>query len=389
MSKVDEPINVYSESFFDSTQAKRLAAKAIASGKPDTGKSSPTTIGNTSQWLVDNQIAWSTTLIAAIYVWNYAIAGGESALVQLQYKIPGDPQGRFSRGWDDLYYIARWLLIFTALRVFVMQWVLEPFARWYGVRSRRKVTRFGEQGWLTIYYLLSNAAGLYVMYGSPYWMNTRGLWTNYPEGHKQMTPLMKSYYLIQLGFWFQQVFVILIEERRKDFLVMLTHHIITCNLMCWSLYMNFTRIGNVILCLMDSSDIFLSGTKCTRYLGFERVSVVSFVVFIISWIYTRHYLYLKVMYSIAFESTSMFNNDSYDPSNGSYYRYDIIATFGVFLGLLQLLIIYWLVLVLNIIYRIIFDKNLNDSRSDSEDEDDDTTTNTEKKLAAKKKSKAD
>ncbi|KAJ2556236.1 Sphingosine N-acyltransferase lag1 [Coemansia sp. RSA 1933] len=371
----DEPKRMQSESFFDSTQAKKLAAKR------------PTASGYVSQWIVDNQIKWASTLVAAIYVWHFAFTGGESALVKLQYKIPGDSQGRYTRGWGDTYYILRWLLIFTALRVTVMQWVLEPFARWYGVRSSRKVIRFGEQGWQTIYYILSNSAGVYVMYGSPYWMNTRGFWTDYPEGHKQMTPLMKSYYLIQLGFWFQQIFVILIEEKRKDFWVMLSHHIITCNLMCWSLYMNFTRIGNAILCCMDSSDIFLTGTKCTRYLGFERVSVASFVVFIISWIYTRHYLYMKIMYSIAFESTTILTNDDYDPSNGSFYRHDIISAFGVLLALLQLLIIYWFYLVLRIIYRIVFQRNLDDSRSDSED--DDSKASSDKKSAASKKSKTD
>ncbi|KAJ1667740.1 Sphingosine N-acyltransferase lag1 [Coemansia sp. RSA 1813] len=387
MTKVEEPMNMQSESFFDSAQAKKLAAKTNASGKSDSSTNSHTTAITASQWIVDNQIAWASTLLAAVYIWNYVIAGGESAMVQLQYKIPGDPQGRYSRGWGDAYYIMRWVLIFTAVRVIAMYWVLEPFAQWYGVRSKRKVTRFGEQGWLTIYYLLSNSAGIYVMYGSPYWMNTKGFWTNYPEGHKQMTPLMKSYYLIQLGFWFQQVFVLLIEERRKDFLVMLTHHIITCNLLCWSLYMNFTRIGNAILCCMDSSDIFLSGTKCTRYLGFERAAVASFVVFILSWVYTRHYLYFKIMYSIAFESTSMFNNDIWDPSNGSFYSYNVISTFGVFLALLQLLIIYWFVLVLRIIYRIIFYSNLDDTRSDSEDNDDKTST--DKKALASNKSKTD
>ncbi|KAJ2662909.1 Sphingosine N-acyltransferase lag1 [Coemansia sp. RSA 1200] len=392
MTKIDEPQKMHSESFFDSAQAKKLAAKNSTLGKSGADKDHKSTAFVIAcRWIVDNQIEWSSTLLAAIYLWNSFVAGGESVMVKLQYRIPGDPQGRYTRGWNDIYYIARWVVIFTALRVILMQWILEPFARWYGVRSKRKVTRFGEQGWLTIYYILSNSAGLYVMHGSPYWMNTKGLWTDYPEGHKQMTALMKSYYLIQLGFWFQQVFVILIEEHRKDFFAMFTHHIITCNLMGWSLYMNFTRIGNAILCLMDSSDIFLSGTKCIRYLGFERVAMGSFIVFILSWVYTRHYLYFKLMHSIVYESTTMIGFDSWDPKNGSFYSYNVILAFGVLLALLQILIIYWFVLVLRVVYRVIFLSNYDDSRSDSEDggDYDNDAADSDRKTVASKKKKSD
>ncbi|KAJ2464258.1 Sphingosine N-acyltransferase lag1, partial [Coemansia sp. RSA 2322] len=291
-------------------------------------------------------------------------------LVHLQHRIPNDSQGRYLRGERDAYFILHWAIVFTFIRATVMYKMLEPFAKWYGVRSLRKLTRFGEQGWLTIYYIISNSVGVYVMYNGPHWLNSRQFWANYPEGHSQMTALMKSYYLVQMGFWFQQIFVLLIEERRKDFVVMFIHHVVTCNLMGWSLFTSYTRVGNAVLCCMDSSDIFLSGTKCMRYLGFERAAVVSFIVFILSWVYTRHYLYFKIMYSVVFESYELLGTDVlWDPANGSFYSRPIIAGFTILLSILQLLIIYWFALVLRIVYRIIFQNNLDDSRSDSEDND--------------------
>ncbi|KAI9505766.1 TLC domain-containing protein [Coemansia spiralis] len=343
------------KSYFDSSQAVRSGEQEDIKHKD--------AVAFVCQWVVNHQIS----LLVVIQLWNYAV-GGESALVQLQYKIPDDPQGRYTRGWRDTCFIAHWAVIFTMLRAVTMYRVLEPFARWYGVRSNRKVTRFGEQGWLTIYYILSNAAGVYVMYNSPHWLNSKGFWIEYPEGHKQMTMLMKLYYLVQMGFWFQQIFVILIEEKRKDFAAMLAHHIITCNLLGWSLYMNYTRVGNAVLCCMDSSDIFLSGTKCIRYLGFVRGTVFSFVLFILSWVFTRHYLYLKIMFSIMYESTSILNYNMWDPGNGSFYNYYVVVAFTMLLGLLQLLIIYWFSLVLRILYRVAFFGNYDDSRSDSEDD---------------------
>ncbi|KAJ2083621.1 Sphingosine N-acyltransferase lag1 [Coemansia sp. RSA 988] len=252
-----------------------------------------------------------------------------------------------------------------------MSRLLVPFARWYGVKSARKLTRFGEQGWLTIYYTLSNSAGLYVMYNGPHWMNTGGFWEGYPEGHRQMTALMKIYYLVQMGFWFQQLFVLMIEERRKDFVAMLIHHVVTYNLLGWSLYMNFTRIGNAILCCMDSSDIFLSWTKCLRYMKMDKLSVVGFSIFMMSWIYTRHYLYIKIMLSIIYESRQYIPKDMWHPEKGAYYNTNVQWGFSILLGILQLLIIYWFALVLRIVYRIIFLGNLEDNRSDSEDDGDD------------------
>ncbi|PIA18931.1 longevity assurance proteins LAG1/LAC1 [Coemansia reversa NRRL 1564] len=285
--------------------------------------------------------------------------------------IPSDPEGRYYRGARDLYFILHWTVVFTYIRVIVMNRLLVPFARWYGVKSARKLTRFGEQGWLTIYYTLSNSAGLYVMYNGPHWMNTKGFWEGYPEGHRQMTALMKSYYLVQMGFWFQQIFVLMIEERRKDFVAMFIHHVVTYNLLGWSLYMNFTRIGNAILCCMDSSDIFLSGTKCLRYLKMDKLSVVGFTTFMLSWIYTRHYLYIKIMLSIIYESRQYISDDIWDPAKGAYYNANVQLAFTILLGILQLLLIYWFALVLRIVYRIIFLGNLEDNRSDSEDDGDD------------------
>ena len=69
---------------------------------------------------------------------------------------------------------------------------------------------------------------------------------------------MKWYYLVQFAFWLQQIIVVNIEERRKDYWQMLSHHIITCILMLTSYGYHQTKVGNVILCLMDVVDIFLS-----------------------------------------------------------------------------------------------------------------------------------
>lgn len=68
---------------------------------------------------------------------------------------------------------------------------------------------------------------------------------------------MKGYMLAQLAFWLQQLIVINIEERRKDHWQMFTHHIVTSTLIYASYRYGHTRVGNLILVLMDVVDLFL------------------------------------------------------------------------------------------------------------------------------------
>jgi very-long-chain ceramide synthase len=72
-----------------------------------------------------------------------------------------------------------------------------------------------------------------------------------------MTGILKWYYLVQLAFWLQQIVVVNIEEKRKDYAQMFTHHIITSALIIASYGYYQTKVGNAILCIMDVVDLLL------------------------------------------------------------------------------------------------------------------------------------
>lgn len=72
-----------------------------------------------------------------------------------------------------------------------------------------------------------------------------------------MDGLMKGYVLAQWAFWLQQIIVINIEDRRKDHWQMFSHHIITTLLISSCYCYHFTRVGNLILVIMDVVDLFL------------------------------------------------------------------------------------------------------------------------------------
>jgi acyl-CoA-dependent ceramide synthase len=96
-------------------------------------------------------------------------------------------------------------------------------------------------------------------------MNTDHYWIGYP--HTKTSGAFKAYYLIQFGFWIQQIYVVNTDMKRKDYWAMLIHHFITCALIGFSYFMHLTRIGNAILCVMDVSDVFLAVSRLEEQLS--------------------------------------------------------------------------------------------------------------------------
>ena len=85
--------------------------------------------------------------------------------------------------------------------------------------------------------------------------NPVAVWENYP--HIPLAGPLKFYYLTQSAFYLHQILILNAEARRKDHWQMMTHHVITVVLMLGSYFYNYTRIGCLIMMLMDLCDIYL------------------------------------------------------------------------------------------------------------------------------------
>ena len=81
------------------------------------------------------------------------------------------------------------------------------------------------------------------------------LWLNYP--HVPVAGTVKFYYLTQIAFYLHQVLILNTEARRKDHVQMMVHHIVTIMLMVASYAVNLTRVGSLVMVLMDCSDVFV------------------------------------------------------------------------------------------------------------------------------------
>lgn len=58
---------------------------------------------------------------------------------------------------------------------------------------------------------------------------------------------------------------ILVQVRRKDWAESMTHHVATVILLVYAYYVNFARVGTMVLLVHDVSDIFLESAKLARW----------------------------------------------------------------------------------------------------------------------------
>ncbi|KAF2743293.1 longevity assurance proteins LAG1/LAC1 [Sporormia fimetaria CBS 119925] len=323
-----------------------------------------------------------------------------SKFFHLSYHNPDNEL--YGHGPDDLQLVLLWIVIFTAMRVLVMEYLLDPIARYNGIRTRKGLVRFKEQAWLVMYCTCSWSLGMYIMYHSQFWFNLNGLWKDWPI--RETTGLHKWYYIVQWAFYVQQIIVVNIEEKRKDYVQMFTHHIFTCALIFLSYGYYQMRVGTMILCIMDIVDIVLPSAKLFKYLGYTSACDFTSIIFAITWFVTRHVFYPMVIWSVYKHTpTTMvpgchLNDGSVIPPSDprfeeqggnqlwsnilqSYINRDgpvcwspaLRHSFLFLLIALQLIICLWSITIAKIIWKVAIGENAEDARSgdeggDTEDE---------------------
>jgi len=233
-------------------------------------------------------------------------------------------------------------------------------------KMHRSVLRFAEQSWSVIYYTCQWCFGLYIHSNLPTApFNPVAAWINYP--HIPLAGPLKFYYLLQTAFYMHQILIINAEARRKDHWQMMTHHIITVVLMIGSYSYNFTRVGCLIMFLMDWCDIFLPLAKMFRYLSFSTLCDATFVWFLVSWLVTRHVLFILVIKSTW--DARWIIPPIWDIDRGHYMTGGVWWAFFLMLVALQLIQLLWFWMICRVAWRVVSGQGAEDERSDDENDD--------------------
>ncbi|GMM57415.1 hypothetical protein DAKH74_040310 [Maudiozyma humilis] len=286
--------------------------------------------------------------------------------VSISYRV-GDTD-MYGKGIKDLCFLFYYMIVFTFIREFFMDMIIRPIVLKAQVRSKHKLNRLMEQLFYIIYYGLSSPFGLWIMYNSDLWLfRTDTMYKTYPDFNNPF--YFKWFYLGQASFWAQQacVLVLQLEKPRKDYKELVFHHIVTL-LLIWSSYVfNFTKMGLAIYITMDISDWWLAMSKTLNY--FESILTGPvFITFIGIWIYLRHYINLKILWSVL----TQFRTEGNYVLNFATQQYKCWISQTIVFTLimaLQLVNLYWLYLMMRILYTMLVTGVKSDERSEASSDD--------------------
>lgn len=357
-----------------------------------------------------NQITLTRNLIVGLYLVDFVsrhrmpqVHAITSKFLHLQYLLSGSSKGasytrhtnhtgcglppaphfpdspQYGIGADDAYFVAYSVVVITFWRAILMKYLFDPLAlHVFQILLRKARVRFAEQSWAAVYYGFSFIFGFCLYYHSPYWSNIENIFVGWP--HSRLAPWFKIYYLVMIAFWLQQLLVLNIEAERKDHYQMFCHHIVTCLLVIGSYYYYFTRIGNLIACIMDSVDILLSTAKILKYLRYSNACDAMFGLFTLAWIVLRHGVYNYLFYVSWTKSLRLMADTMCEPGlefsqAAICWTPRIVHGFLALLGGLQILSLIWLYMIGRVVFKVIKGQNAEDVRSDEDDTDEETPAN--------------
>ena len=314
-------------------------------------------------------------VLLAIFLSAYAVNPTESNILHhfifLSYPIPQtDPSVpvHYGKGKWDIAFVVFYMIVLSFTREFIMQELLRPLARRTGL-GKGKQARFMEQAYTAIYFGVLGPAGMYVMSRTPVWyFNTRGMYENFP--HKTHEATVKFYYLFQAAYWAQQAVVLVLglEKPRKDYYELVGHHIVSLALIGLSYRFHFTYIGIAVYTTHDISDFFLASSKVLNYLDHPLIGPYFFV-FLCVWVYLRHVINLKIIWSMFTEFRTVgpfelnWETQQYKCWISQYITTALLAS-------LQALNLFWLFYIVRIALRFLTNQTATDDRSDDEEEED-------------------
>ena len=143
------------------------------------------------------------------------------------------------------------------------QWSERQVERWF--RQRRlsalpnKMVKFTDSAWRFTGYISLLIFGLIVIPGKHYFYDVSECWTNYPQ--RDIPTDEFWYYMFEMSYYVSLTISHCFEQRKKDFWEMLIHHFATIGLISLSYYVNFTRIGALIMLCHDIADPWLELAK--------------------------------------------------------------------------------------------------------------------------------
>ncbi|XP_031948854.1 ceramide synthase 4-like isoform X3 [Corvus moneduloides] len=200
----------------------------------------------------------------------------------------------------------------------------------------RLMKKFCEASWRFTFYFTSFFSGLALLYDKPWFWDHTVCWLKFPQ--QPLSPILGSFYLLELSFYCSLVATLPFDVKRKDFKEQIIHHIATITLIFVSYCANMIRFGMIVMLVHDASDYILELAKILHYLKWKRVCETVFNVFAVVFIISRLVIFPLTVYYYFVTKVSLF---------------PISCLISAFLMILQLLHIFWSYVIIQMIFNVI------------------------------------
>lgn len=214
--------------------------------------------------------------------------------------------------YEYLWTFAGALLSFSLYKisttVFIRLW--SPFISPVIVRqnetTEQRIHRLGDYIYKTVYYAWSWCTLMYMTYGSIFSPKELGGRLDIEKSVEvwpyEVRLSVRVFYMLTLGHHFERLtYELLHNKKASTFFTMTFHHLVTVMLIFLSFYTRHLMFGIPILLTHDFNDIFLNAARFWRESVFPTSSSVAFMIMMISWFYTRIFLYSKyILYGLLY-----------------------------------------------------------------------------------------
>ena len=270
---------------------------------------------------------------------------------------------------------------FFVLNWFVRACVVEPLARrLMGFKKgesrggRAKVQKFAQSALEMVFYGTFTIIGALLVPQQPWFWPSTEWWRGTPTKTLATSAALRCYYLAYGARYVAAMANVLMEHKRKDFWEMQLHHVATILVIVSSYTTGWTRVGAVIMLVLDPADVPLHAAKCAKYVGdargnkrYQLAADVLFGIFMLTFFVMRLVMYPYVVWSAGFEARKFFT------PNAAYYFCVALLCVLLFLQ------VYWFGLIVKVAHRVVVAGAAEDVRSDDDESDDDQADDDAKK----------
>eukprot|EP00929_Paragymnodinium_shiwhaense_P073827 TRINITY_DN3771_c0_g1_i2.p1 TRINITY_DN3771_c0_g1~~TRINITY_DN3771_c0_g1_i2.p1 ORF type:complete len:363 (+),score=90.91 TRINITY_DN3771_c0_g1_i2:103-1191(+) len=277
----------------------------------------------------------------------------------------------------DMNVVAFFTVVFFLMTWGIRMLLVEPFARnALGRMKRSQVKKFAQSVMEVANYGSFAILGALVVPSQPWVWPSENWWIGFDKGgHEVMRLDLRCYYLMYIARYACGCASVLLEAKRKDFVEMMVHHIVTIAVCMVSYIYGWNRVGVVVMVVFDPADVPLHVAKLCKYTGesvsrrfagkWQFVADRCFELFAVVFFLTRLVIFSYICWSAHIESLR-------------YFPHGVPEwTCIILLYTLLLLQIFWFSLIIKVAIKLLRGQSAEDVRSD--DEDDESAGKDEKK----------